>query len=169
MWTGGENACVDASSEPIILVENLLICIEANGSGARAGGFRSRGKARRHLQERHRLRLRRLLRCARHRHDGAYRGRRRGMCSSATVLAYWCTRSFPGATRRPAPDEGSRPLRLSVPRTCALVGEVADAAFDERLERVVGDVRVNARARALAVPHLAEHAPVGARDALDGV
>lgn len=70
MWTGGENAYVDASSEPIILVENLPICIEANGSGARAGGFRSRGKARRHLQERHRLRLRRLLRCARHHTTG---------------------------------------------------------------------------------------------------
>ena len=43
MWTGGENAYVDASSEPIILVENLLICIEANGSGARAGKLRKEG------------------------------------------------------------------------------------------------------------------------------
>ena len=39
MWTGGENACVDASSEPIILAENLPICIEANGSGASCRRF----------------------------------------------------------------------------------------------------------------------------------
>ena len=53
-------------------------------------------------------------------------------------------------------------------RPVALVREIPHAAFDERLVAQVRDVLVYARAPTLGVPHLAEHASVRARDALDG-
>lgn len=46
--------------------------------------------------------------------------------------------------------------------------EVRDASLEEGLPLVAGDVLVDGVADALGVAHLAEHAAVGARDALDG-
>lgn len=46
--------------------------------------------------------------------------------------------------------------------------EVRNASLEEGLPLVAGDVLVDGVADALGVAHLAEHAAVGARDALDG-
>ena len=46
--------------------------------------------------------------------------------------------------------------------------EVLHTTLDERLIREVRDVAIEPSARTLGVAHLAEHAAIGTRDALDG-
>ena len=72
-----------------------------------------------------------------------------------------------GPPRRSTDD--SLATRAHFMRTSHLVlPEVLHAAFEDGLVKITGHVLVQAGTRTLGMPHLAEHATVGARDAFDG-